>query len=78
MILNDKPNYQVSRILMNPRPILSDSSENDPLKKIYLKIDTQACEFHTQTSHFHTVFRFLRVESTRYLLLCSLWIISET
>jgi hypothetical protein len=30
MILNDKPNCQVSRILMNPRPILSDSSENDP------------------------------------------------
>jgi hypothetical protein len=29
MILNDKPNCQVSRILMNPRPILSDSSEND-------------------------------------------------
>jgi hypothetical protein len=30
MILNDKPNCQVSRILMNPSPILSDSSENDP------------------------------------------------
>jgi hypothetical protein len=30
MILNDKPNWQVSRILMNLRPILSDSSENDP------------------------------------------------
>jgi hypothetical protein len=30
MILNDKPNCQVSRILMNPRPILFDSSENDP------------------------------------------------
>jgi hypothetical protein len=30
MVLNDKPNCQVSRILMNPRPILSDSSENDP------------------------------------------------
>jgi hypothetical protein len=30
MILNDKPNCQVSRILMNPRTILSDSSENDP------------------------------------------------
>jgi hypothetical protein len=29
MILNDKPNRQVSRILMNPRPIFSDSSEND-------------------------------------------------
>jgi hypothetical protein len=33
MILNEKPNCQVSRILMNPRPILSDSSENDPLTK---------------------------------------------
>jgi hypothetical protein len=31
MILNDKPNCQVSKILMNPRPILSDSSENDPI-----------------------------------------------
>jgi hypothetical protein len=30
MVLNDKPNCQVSRILMNPRPILSDSSENHP------------------------------------------------
>jgi hypothetical protein len=30
MILNDKPNCQVSRILMNPRPILFDSSEHDP------------------------------------------------
>jgi hypothetical protein len=30
MVLNDKPNCQDSRILMNPRPILSDSSENDP------------------------------------------------
>jgi hypothetical protein len=30
MILNDNPNCHVSRILMNPRPILSDSSENDP------------------------------------------------
>jgi hypothetical protein len=33
MILNDKPNCQVSRILMNPRPILSDSSENRPAWK---------------------------------------------
>jgi hypothetical protein len=31
MILNDTPNCQVSRILMNPRPILYDSSENDPI-----------------------------------------------
>jgi hypothetical protein len=30
MILNDKPNCQVSRILINPRPIFSDRSENDP------------------------------------------------
>jgi hypothetical protein len=30
MILNDKPNCQVSRILMNPRPNVSDRSENDP------------------------------------------------
>jgi hypothetical protein len=30
MTLNDKPNYQVSRILMHPRPIFSDRSENDP------------------------------------------------
>jgi hypothetical protein len=33
MILNDKPICQVSRILMNPRPMLSDSSENDPYVK---------------------------------------------
>jgi hypothetical protein len=31
MILNEKANCQVSRILMNPGPILSDSSENDPI-----------------------------------------------
>jgi hypothetical protein len=41
MILNDKPNCQVSRILLNPRPILSDSSENDPEfsveKKLFYK-----------------------------------------
>jgi hypothetical protein len=30
MILNDNPNCQVSRILMNPRPIFSNRSENDP------------------------------------------------
>jgi hypothetical protein len=29
MILNDKPNCQVSRILMNPRPIYVKGSEND-------------------------------------------------
>jgi hypothetical protein len=34
MILNDKPNCQVSRILMNPRPIVSDYSENDPVNKL--------------------------------------------
>jgi hypothetical protein len=34
MILNDKPNCQVSRILMNPRPIFSDRSENDPKLKL--------------------------------------------
>jgi hypothetical protein len=28
MNLNDKPNCQVSRILKNPRPILSDSSDS--------------------------------------------------
>jgi hypothetical protein len=30
MILNDKPNWQISMILMSPFPILSDSSENYP------------------------------------------------
>jgi hypothetical protein len=29
MILNDKPNCQVSRILMNPRPIYVKRSGND-------------------------------------------------
>jgi hypothetical protein len=29
MILNDKPNCQVSRILINPRPIYVKRSEND-------------------------------------------------
>jgi hypothetical protein len=28
MIFNDKPNYQVARILMNPRPFFSNRSEN--------------------------------------------------
>jgi hypothetical protein len=37
MVLNDKPNCQVSRILMNPRPILSDSSENHPLERYFNK-----------------------------------------
>jgi hypothetical protein len=36
MVLNDKPNCQVSRILMNPRPILSDSSEDHPSTVIFL------------------------------------------
>jgi hypothetical protein len=35
MVLNDKPNCQVSRILMNPRPILSDPSENHPPFEIH-------------------------------------------
>jgi hypothetical protein len=30
MIINNKTNCLVSRILMNPRPIFSDRSENDP------------------------------------------------
>jgi hypothetical protein len=38
MIFNDKPNCQVSRILMNPRPILSDSSENDPIPILMLEV----------------------------------------
>jgi hypothetical protein len=37
MVLNDKPNCQVSRILMNPRPILSDSSEIHPNTKFFQK-----------------------------------------
>jgi hypothetical protein len=52
MILNDKPNFQVSRILMSPRPILSDSSENDPGgKKIKLENIDFLCVFifHLQT-----------------------------
>jgi hypothetical protein len=31
MILNDKPNWQVSRIFMKPRPIFSNRSENDSI-----------------------------------------------
>jgi hypothetical protein len=31
IIFNDKPNCQVSRILMNPRPIYLNCSENDSL-----------------------------------------------
>jgi hypothetical protein len=40
MIMNDKPNCQVSRILMNPRPIYGKRSENDSIaqKKILQKI----------------------------------------
>jgi hypothetical protein len=30
MILNDKPNWQVSRILTHPHPIFSIRSETDP------------------------------------------------
>jgi hypothetical protein len=49
MILNDKPNCQVSRILMNPRPILSDSSENDPtdiaIRTVNLRISSNHCVF---------------------------------
>jgi hypothetical protein len=45
MILNDKPNCQVSRILMNPRPIFSDRSENDPLDSHEITADGKATEF---------------------------------
>jgi hypothetical protein len=43
MILNDKPNCQVSKILMNPRPILSDSSENDPLPTFFYRLKIKFC-----------------------------------
>jgi hypothetical protein len=36
MILNDKPHCQLPRILMSPRPILADSSENDPWVRSYI------------------------------------------
>jgi hypothetical protein len=36
MILNDKPKGQVSRILMNPRPIHLKRSENDSLSKMFV------------------------------------------
>jgi hypothetical protein len=55
--LNDKPNCQVSRILMNPRPILSDSSENHPIIQ-FLKI--------MPNSIFHTIF-FLQSLLVDYL-----------
>jgi hypothetical protein len=32
------------------------------LAKIYLKIDTYACDFHTQTCHFHTQFNTVYIE----------------
>jgi hypothetical protein len=43
MILNDKPNCQVSRILMNPHPIFSDRSENDLLISIEKKTQRLLC-----------------------------------
>jgi hypothetical protein len=45
VILNHKPNCQVSRILMNPRPILSDSSENHPTGKLVLLKSTVKIDF---------------------------------
>jgi hypothetical protein len=40
------------------------------LAKINFKNDTHACEFYKQTCYFHTYgYRFLRVDSTRNLLL---------
>jgi hypothetical protein len=49
MILNDKPNCQVSRILMSPRPILSDSSENFP--KFELNLNCNFGEFLDEMSN---------------------------
>jgi hypothetical protein len=39
MVLNDKPNCQVSKILINPRPIMSDSSENHPVAECTATLD---------------------------------------
>jgi hypothetical protein len=49
MILNDKPNYQVSRILMYPRPIFSDRSENDPVETSYINAQIKVL-YHIRTS----------------------------
>jgi hypothetical protein len=54
MILNDEPNCQVSRILMKPRPIFSDSSENDPKilsKFVFLSFTTSG----VKNRHFHQI-----------------------
>jgi hypothetical protein len=51
MIFNDKPNCQVSRILMNPRPIFVKRSENDSpttlsvVHFITLNVINFICEF---------------------------------
>jgi GTP cyclohydrolase I len=64
MIMNDKPNCQVSRILMNPRPIYGKRSENDSIaqKKNYKKSKNEAvrsrsvdCFLHCE-SHLKHIF----------------------
>jgi hypothetical protein len=62
MILNDKPNCQVSRILMNPRPILSDSSENDPSIKLPIDIT-----YHTTFQILEYQFRFWALRTYYHL-----------
>jgi hypothetical protein len=44
MVLNDKPNCSVSRILMNPRPSFSNRSENFLLQKLLKTYIKSYCE----------------------------------
>jgi hypothetical protein len=67
MILNDKPNCQVSRILMNPRPILSDSSENDPETNYIfffsnLQVHPQLCAVNISSIFFIVIIRVVHME----------------
>jgi hypothetical protein len=77
MILNDKPNCKVSRILMNPRPIFSNSSEIDPVLETTLndKETTHTLDF---GKYFIASFWSHSIGAFSVLLEKSLKIISET
>jgi hypothetical protein len=51
MVLNEKPNCQVSRILMNPGSIFSDRSENDPDVSFFDE-NSHLCQFSEKSKKF--------------------------
>jgi hypothetical protein len=56
IILNDKPNCQVSKILMNPRPIFLNRSENDPIADSALNLFKNFAFAKNERIFFHRTF----------------------